>query len=226
MNEGARIAADSSLSRLTFELNDIRHISHATHGAFDIVYFLGILYHLDSKDAFSVLESIRDMLTGFVIIDTHIALNGNLEVEHRGRKYSGSRHHEHDDTDSEAVRRARVLMSLDNAQSFWFTRESLVRLLVDLGFTSVAEIHAPLEPGKPDHRITLVASRGENVLVSAYPWVNGLPEDEIAARLVTSEEKAAANAPTTAEQPTATQLVNGVLRSALGIELRRVARSR
>ncbi len=146
MDEGQRIASEAGLTRLKFELNDIRHITRTTHGLFDVVYFLGILYHLDSKDAFAVLENIRDMLTGFLIIDTHIALQGELEIDYRGRKSSGSRNREHDDTDSEAVRRSRLLMSLDNAFSFWFTKESLVRLLVELGFTSVTEVHAPLEP--------------------------------------------------------------------------------
>ena len=229
MDEGARIAAEANLSRLKFELNDIRFVTRSSHGVFDVVYFLGILYHLDSTDAFAVLESIREMLTGFVIIDTHIALKGDLEIDYRGRKYSGSRHREHDDTDCEAIRRARVLMSLDNAHSFWFTKESLARLLVDLGFTSVAEIRAPLEPGKPDHRITLVARRGENVLVSTYPWVNGLTEEEIATRLAASRQAPAeknAAVTKTPQQRTATQRINSVLRSALGVELHRVARSR
>ena len=127
MDEGQRIASEAGLTRLKFELNDIRHVSRTTHGLFDVVYFLGILYHLDSKDAFAVLENIRDMLTGFIIIDTHIALQGELEIDYRGRKYSGSRNREHQDTDSEAVRRSRLLMSLDNPFSFWFTKESLVR---------------------------------------------------------------------------------------------------
>ena len=227
MDEGQRIASEAGLTRLKFELNDIRHVSRTTHGLFDVVYFLGILYHLDSKDAFAVLENIRDMLTGFIIIDTHIALQGELEIDYRGRKYSGSRNREHRDTDSEAVRRSRLLMSLDNPFSFWFTKESLVRLLVDLGFTSVAEVHAPLEPGKPENRTTLVARRGDNVLVSCYPWLNGLSEDEIARRLSTSrEERTSTPAAKGPHQRTAAGVINGILRSALGIELRRVARSR
>ena len=81
MDEGSRIASEAGLSRLTFEMNDIRRVSRATHGVFDVVYFLGILYHLDADDACAVLENIRGMLTGFIVIDTHIALKGDLEIE-------------------------------------------------------------------------------------------------------------------------------------------------
>jgi hypothetical protein len=74
---------------------------------------------------------------------------------------------------------------------------------VDLGFTSVAEIHAPLEPGKPDSSgLRLWPAAAENVLVSTYSLGQRPPEDEIAARLVTSEEKAAANCSDDCGSPT------------------------
>jgi 2-polyprenyl-3-methyl-5-hydroxy-6-metoxy-1,4-benzoquinol methylase len=229
MDDGARIAARAGLTRLRFEQRDIRSITRATDGIFDVVYFLGILYHLDSTTAFSVFENIREMTNGIVIIDTHIALTADLEVEYRGRRYAGSQHREHEDTDSEAVRRARVMMSLDNTVSFWFTKDALVRLLSDVGFTSVAEVQAPLEPGKPENRVTLVAKGCERVAVSTYPWINGLAEDAIARTLqVQDDEKSAKQVqPAVPRQETrASRFVNGVLRPTLGLELRRVRRQR
>jgi hypothetical protein len=229
MNDGIAIAQRAGLTRLRFEQRDIRAVTRATHGTFDVVYFLGILYHLDGEDACQVLEHVREMTNGIVVVDTHIALQGIRELEYRGQRYAGAQHREHDDSDSDAMRRARVLMSLDNPNSFWFTRESLVRLLIDLGFTSVSEVHAPLEPGKPEHRVTLFAAGREKVRVSAYPWVNGLSEDAIADTLrqqetLRSQKQVEARAQQ--QTPTAARLVNGVLRTALGVELRRVARER
>jgi hypothetical protein len=91
-------------------------------------------------------------------------------------------------------------------------------------------VYAPLEPGKPEHRVTLVAAVGEKVAVSTYPWINGLEEDAIARALQPREEE---KTPTTTESQTGTgrrgtavRLVNGVLRTTLGVELQRVTRPR
>jgi SAM-dependent methyltransferase len=221
MDEGAAIARRLGLSRIRFEQGDIRHVTVATHGQFDVVYCLGILYHLDSLDVFRVLEHVRDLARQLVVIDTHVALEADAAAEYQGRRYRGSRHREHGDTDSEATRRGRVLMSLDNTFSFWFTRADLIRLLVDVGFTTVMEIHGPLEPGKPANRVTLVATTGARVAVSAYPWINGLSEDAIATAVA-----AASGASRPQERPSRQRrglggLVNGVLRRTVGVELRR-----
>src|SRR5262249_40286705 len=90
---------------------------------------------------------------------------------------------EHNDDDSEEVRKGRVLMSLDNTWSFWFTPASLVRLLINSGFTSVFSCEAPLEHGKPQDRITIAALKGEPVRISSYPWINDKSEAELESAL-------------------------------------------
>jgi SAM-dependent methyltransferase len=221
MDQGAAIARRLGLDRVRFEKGDVRHVTRATHGAFDVVYLLGILYHLDASDVFGVLENVHDLARRLVVIDTHVAVQPDAEVEHDGRRYGGSRHREHEDADSESVRRARVLMSLDNTFAFRFSRSALVRLLVDVGFTAVLEAHGPLEPGKPDNRVTLVATKGERVAVSAYPWINGATEDEIAASLAPERKEARPGRAATARRGFG-PLVNGALRRTLGVELRRI----
>jgi 2-polyprenyl-3-methyl-5-hydroxy-6-metoxy-1,4-benzoquinol methylase len=52
MCHGAEIAARLGLTNLTFEQNDVRNMSVESHGEFDIVYFLGILYHLNVPECF------------------------------------------------------------------------------------------------------------------------------------------------------------------------------
>jgi hypothetical protein len=120
-------------------------------------------------------------------------------------------------------------MSLDNTFSFWFTKASLVRMLVDIGFTSIAEVHAPLEPGKADNRVTVVATGGERVAISTYPWINGLVEDKIARTLQRAEAEKAKKSGASgaaAGASSAARIINGVLRATLGLELRRLPRQR
>jgi len=183
MSEGTACAARHGLDNVNFELGDLRAVSVETHGEFEVILLLGILYHLDVPDVFTVLETMHRMCRELMVIDTFVSTLGAELVQHRGNAYRGERVREHADDDPEEVRRARLLRSIDNTFSFRFTRDSLARLLRDVGFTSVFECLVPLEPGKPADRVTLVAHRGSPVLLSTYPWINGLPEAQIEAYL-------------------------------------------
>lgn len=177
MDEGAACAARHGLGNVRFEQEDVRKITRATHGEFDVVLLLGLLYHLDAPTP--VLENIRGLCTGLLVIDTLVTLAPDAD----SHGYRGQRVREHGDDDSPEMRRSRVLKSIDNTFSFRFTKESLVRALKDVGFATVLECHAPLEPGKAEDRITLAALKGEAARISTYPWVNGKSEEEIARRL-------------------------------------------
>jgi len=179
MGEGARTARRLGLVNLRFEQSDVRAVNVASHGQFDVIFFLGILYHLDVPDVFRVLENVRAMCRQMVIIDTHVCLTPRTRVEHDGRVYEGCEYREHGEHDPDAVRRSRLLASLDNTVSFWFTKKSLVDLLRATGFTSVLECYVPLEPLKPQDRVTLVAMKGTRVRISTYPLINDKTEDEV-----------------------------------------------
>ena len=116
-------------------------------------------------------------------------ITGRIKIEQDGQSYEGKQFQEHADDDPEAVRRSRLLSSLDNPWSFWFTRESLFRLLNDVGFTSVFECNVPLEPSKPKDRITIIACKGKPVKVLSYPWVNDKTEDQIRLCLDSSDQE-------------------------------------
>ncbi|HEX5136510.1 MAG TPA: class I SAM-dependent methyltransferase [Planctomycetota bacterium] len=176
MDEGAACARRHGLSNVRFVQGDVRNVSH---GAFDVVLLLGLLYHLDAEDALALLDRVHAMCTGLLVVDTLVSLAPDAEV----RGYRGERVREHEDADPPETRRARLLRSIDNTFAFRFTRESLVRALGDAGFTSVLECHAPLEPGKAGDRVTFAARRGEGVTIASYPWVNGASEEEIARRI-------------------------------------------
>lgn len=179
MSEGAEAAKRLGLHNLHFEQADIRNVNIGSHGSVDVVLFLGILYHLDQRDIYPVLKNLYEMCRQFVVIDTHIALHGRIKIELNGQTYQGKHFVEHAKDDTEAVRQGRLQASLDNPLSFWLTKESLFRLLKEVGFTSVCECNVPLDPFKPSDRITIIAAKGTPVQVSSYPWVNGKTEDEI-----------------------------------------------
>ena len=183
MQLGAACAARHGLGTVRFAPEDVRRVTRETHGEFDVVYALGILYHLDAPDVFRVLENVHALCAGLLLVDTFVSLIGPDEVTWRGRTYRGQRWREHDDADSAEVRRGRVLRSIDNTFAFRLTRESLLRALHDSGFTSVFECHVPVEPDKPADRLTLAAQRGRPVRLSTYPWVNGRSDAEIAREL-------------------------------------------
>jgi len=145
---GAACAARHDVRGVRFVQEDVRRVTRATHGTFDVVYLLGLLYHLDAPDLFSVLEQVAEACARLLVVDALISLDGEETVVWRDRTYRGRRHREHDDQDPDEVRRARVLRSIDNTWSFRLTRASLLGALRDVGFTSVLEGHVPFEPGK------------------------------------------------------------------------------
>jgi SAM-dependent methyltransferase len=199
MERAQACAARNGLDNVSFRLEDVRQVSRETHGAFDVVYCLGILYHLDAPEVFELLEAMYETCERLLVVDTFISLEhpwptpreparvwgrgADLEVTYREGVYSGERLREHEDEDSEEVRRTRVLRSIDNTFSFRFTKTSLVRALHDVGFSTVSECHSPPEPGKPENRVTLVATKGEGEPIATYPWINGKSEEEIERRL-------------------------------------------
>jgi len=187
MANGIKIANELGLTNVQFVKEDVRNISKARIGEFDVVFFLGLLYHLDTPDIFLVLEKVYDICRNFVIIDTHVALDGTLKRTHGNADYFGAQYKEHEASDSPEVKADRVKASIDNPYSFWLTKESLYRLLFNTGFTTVLECHVPFRPDRIffnlNDRIDLVAIRGRREKLSSYPWINKLSEEEIAEML-------------------------------------------
>ncbi|MCI0334399.1 MAG: class I SAM-dependent methyltransferase [Planctomycetes bacterium] len=215
MAAGIDVARRSGLANLSFQQADVRHVEQSNFGDFDVILFLGILYHLDVPDSLFVLKNLHQMCRKLLIIDTHISLAGRDSFPFEGKSYAGTKRREHRDTDSPSERQQKLLMSVDNVFNFWFTRESLVQLLTDIGFSSVFECVAPLEAHKPRNRLTLVAVKGEPVRISTYPWINDLTEQELNERLRPKQYRGGV-------KRRLQQYSNALLRP-LGLELRRTS---
>jgi SAM-dependent methyltransferase len=142
------------LANVRFERGDVRNVTAETHGVFDVVLCLGILYHFDVPDVFTFAENLAGLTGRCAIIETQISLSRKRREVHADREYWGRTYPE-DISMSGA--------SLDNPESFWPTKSSLLNLLADVGFTTVAEVQVPAIPevnAFRDH-VALVAAKGE-----------------------------------------------------------------
>jgi len=178
--EKARFAARAVGVEVDFRQGDVRDLSRAGHGEFDVVLCLGILYHLAAEDVFPFVERMAEVCKRALVIDTAVSLSGKEEQQHEGHAYSGETLFEHDPDASEEARLKAVWSSLDNPTAFALTAPSLLRLLARAGFTSVYQCWVPAEPGKTPDRVTLVALKGDPVdgLVTPAPptGVDEVPE--------------------------------------------------
>jgi len=95
-------AAADVEARCTVEQGDVRAVSMGSHGRFDIVLMLGILYHLDAADAVATLRRIGGLCDDVLIVDTHFALSPKDAVTIEGVRYEGALVREHGASDDAA----------------------------------------------------------------------------------------------------------------------------
>lgn len=145
--------AAEGLTQVEFINADVRSVTRERYGEFDVVLCLGLLYHLDVPDLFEFAAELAAMCRGYALVETQIGLKAKDTVQHGGRDYSGLWYAE--DVSQPGA-------SLDNRRSFWLTKPSLLNLLADVGFSSVAEVLNPVVPGLAEYRdhTLLVAAKG------------------------------------------------------------------
>jgi SAM-dependent methyltransferase len=165
----AHLAAEVlGLDNLDVRQEDVRGLSAEGHGSFDVVLCLGLLYHLDGADVFAFLDRLADVCTSLLILDTHVGLHPRRHYRHAGHEYRGVTFVEHSPRASAEQRQRSLWASLDNEESFWPTRASLLNALQRSGFTSVLECGVPAMAA-PRDRITLAALRGRTVELRSPP---------------------------------------------------------
>jgi SAM-dependent methyltransferase len=170
------------LNNLEFRLEDARNISLLSHGLFDAIICSGLLYHLKASDSIELVKRMFEMSSKVVIIDTHVALRAKEYFKYDKNKYWGEIYHEHNTNDSPEIKASRLRASWDNADSFWFTRPSLINTLTSVGFSSVYECFTPahLNFGKPgiesNNRCTFVAVKGTQINLVTSPSANTIEE--------------------------------------------------
>jgi protein-L-isoaspartate O-methyltransferase len=149
----ARFVKDTlGLERLTVRCADVRAVELDTY---DVVLCVGLLYHLPATDAVALVRRIA-AATRLAIIETQVSLSRRDTVSTGGLSLVGRTYGENT---------AHPGASLDNPASFWPTRPSLLNLLADAGFTSIAEVLVPRVPLVSDYvdRPVMVCARGEAI---------------------------------------------------------------
>lgn len=158
----ARHAAERlGCQRYEIRVEDVRDLSPERHGTFDVVLCLGILYHLDATDVFRLAQAVADCTTRVALFRTAIGLKGRRSEQHDGRDYHGLSY----------VEPGSNWSSIGNSTSFWPTRASLLNLLGEVGFTTIAELVGPpiVElDGAPD-AICLACVKGKQFELLATP---------------------------------------------------------
>lgn len=133
-------------STARYELADVRDITAETHGTFDVVLCLGILYHLEPASALQLLTTMREMTERFAVIDTHIGTH-ETEVTVDGHAYRGCWFGENVD---------HPWSSIGNTRSWWFTAESLDDAIRHAGWNSAFWFAGKGWDGEPSDRAWLV----------------------------------------------------------------------
>lgn len=150
------------LKNLSYVQDDAMKVTKGKYGSFDVVISLGLLYHLD--DPFRFLKNMAGLCTDFIVIDTHVAWEGQPKIirqKHKswkpelspikdyvfeGKTYRGCDYREFDPGASQLHKDLSATASLKNDFSVWLTEESLVALLRDVGFEQVQKmVFAPTE---------------------------------------------------------------------------------
>ncbi len=172
--EKARFAARTLGLEVDFRQGDVRDLDRASHGEFDVVLCLGILYHLDHPDVFGFVEQMASVCRRALVVDTHVALEDEDEQKYAGKLYRGHSLFEHEPSSTEEERLVALWSSLDNASAWAPTRPSLLSLLARSGFTSAYECWVPAEPDKTPDRVTILALKGtaETALLTPAPEVD------------------------------------------------------
>jgi hypothetical protein len=172
------VKSQIGLSNCSFLQDDVRNLSKHTHGRFDVVLCLGILYHLTASDGTELLKRMYEVCQRAIVIDTHVALFGEERVAIGPELFSGRSYCEFPSNTPPERKQAALASSLDNDSSFWMTEESLCRCLKAVGFTSVMKVLVPSIPLNVNDRATLVAFKGTPVELRScdMPTRDELPE--------------------------------------------------
>lgn len=174
----ARFAAEAlGLSNVEFVLDDVRNVREETYGRFDVVLCLGILYHLNAPDVFTFLSNFASMCDHMAILETHVSLKPETSRTYNGKRYWGAVFQEHDAKATEVEKQSQLWMSLDNVESFQFTRFSLINCLQHCGFASVYDCLHPTVLGYGG-RTGFLAVKGSEVSTLRSSPSAPLPDEE------------------------------------------------
>jgi hypothetical protein len=142
--EKSRQFFGSSLpSNVRYDVRAGQDVTPERDGMFDIVFVLGLIYHLDIRDTYQILDSARRMRLGGVAVDSPVWPSERTKVHYYqvdGNIYSGYTTHELEDlSPAEMETMGHASYGSTQYPSFHFDQKCLRRFLNNLGFPAVTE---------------------------------------------------------------------------------------
>jgi ubiquinone/menaquinone biosynthesis C-methylase UbiE len=157
------------INNVEFYLDDVRNLSEAKYGRFDVVLCAGLLYHLDSPAVFELIEQVSAVCDRLAIFETFVSLKPTVKQVYKDKTYWGTYYTEHQENANQEAKYADLWASIDNTRSFWLTKPSLCNALDHAGFTSVyLELNPSLEK-QPLDRHTFLAIKGHVARILSHP---------------------------------------------------------
>ena len=159
-NAKARAAANAlGVTNVEFVTDDVRNLMEERYGTFDVVLCSAILYHLPGEDGCRLIETIAELCSKLVIVDTVIGMKDWRVSNGKAGTTTGSY--------SMSIRTLTPWRRGWNAPGHrstttlvWMTKPSLLNLLRDVGFTTVSEVLRPASFFDNCDRVTLAAING------------------------------------------------------------------
>jgi ubiquinone/menaquinone biosynthesis C-methylase UbiE len=198
----ARFLKDQlGIDNVEFFQDDVRNLSEAKYGRFDVVLCAGLLYHLDSPAVFELIDQISGVCDRLAIFETFVSLKPTIHQVYEGKTYWGAHYVEHAETARPQDKYADLWASIDNARSFWLTKPSLCNALDHAGFTSVFVQLNPSLATQPLDRHTFIAIKGQTARILSSP-----PTDQEVGLNWTEKRKSTASGPPNIERGMAWRL--------------------
>jgi protein-L-isoaspartate O-methyltransferase len=172
----AAVARDIlELPHVQFLEQDVREISLATHGRFDIILCTGVMEHLELQSQMNLLGAMSLMCTGVCVYDQRVVHQPTHKLTVAAGDFGGAIVEEHGAADTPEQMAARWWASHKNRNSFWPTRPAAIRMAAGSAFIGLYQAILPtLASGGatakvPNESITFVATRNRAEVLYPYP---------------------------------------------------------
>lgn len=104
--------------KLELVQDDVRNLSVARYGEFDVILCAGLLYHLDAPDVFHFVEAMSEACRRFLIVDTHFSVAPEESRVYKGQQYFGWTYTEYPREPTPEEKEEAAWAALDNQKSF------------------------------------------------------------------------------------------------------------
>ena len=160
-------ARELGLANVDFVEADVRSLGDLGLGSFDVVLCMGIVYHLRGAEAVELLRQVGRHTERLAVIEGQVSLRPTERVAVGGVEYHGR----------PVPEPPAPWSAIENTESFWLSRPSLLNALRDAGFTSVAETAVPFVEDLAAYRdhVQLLAFKGTPVELAVAPQVAATP---------------------------------------------------